>query len=88
MTAHNPTAILSRVTETFQAAGGVKLEKWLDGIGVARSTGTRWINQGMLSPVNILGNYYITREMDADFWRYAAAGQFAVRRDKQPETTT
>jgi predicted site-specific integrase-resolvase len=59
-------------------AGGVKLDHWLKSVGINRSTGYRWIREGMLKPTNILGFFYITADQDAEFWQRAAAGEFEV----------
>jgi C-terminal processing protease CtpA/Prc len=59
-------------------AGGMSLEKWLDNIGLkGRVTGSRWISQGLIAPVNVLGRNYITKEEDQRFWARAKVGEFS-----------
>jgi hypothetical protein len=58
-------------------AGGMSVEKWLENLGrKGRATGCRWIRQGLIKPVNILGQNFITREEDERFWVRAKAGEF------------
>ena len=57
--------------------GGVTFERWLEAVGRSRVTGWRWVELGMIQPVNILGRNYITREEDLRFWSRAKAGEFA-----------
>ena len=60
-------------------AGGMSVEKWLENIGrKGRATGSRWIAQGLINPVNINGQNFITREEDANFWERAKRGEFAI----------
>ena len=59
------------------AVGGMSFDRWLKSVGRSRVTGWRWVGKGMISPVNILGKNYITREEDVRFWQRAKAGEFA-----------
>lgn len=56
---------------------GMTFDRWLESIGRSRATGYRWIASGMVTPVNIQGKNYITREEDGRFWERAKAGEFA-----------
>ena len=56
---------------------GITFDRWLESIGRSRVTGWRWVELGMIQPVNILGKNYITREEDERFWSHAKAGEFA-----------
>jgi hypothetical protein len=59
-------------------AGGMTIEKWMQSIGrESGATSARWIQKGMIAPVNILGKNFITREEDERFWARAKAGEFA-----------
>jgi predicted site-specific integrase-resolvase len=61
----------------FQA-GGMTVEKWLSNIGrEGRATASRWIADGMIEVVNILGKNFITKEEDERFWVRAKRGEFA-----------
>ena len=57
--------------------GGITFDRWLETVGRSRETGWRWVQAGMLAPVNILGKHFITREEDQRFWRRAKAGEFS-----------
>jgi hypothetical protein len=56
---------------------GMTFDRWLESIGRSRATGYRWIALGMVTPVNIHGKNYITREEDGRFWDRVKAGEFA-----------
>jgi hypothetical protein len=51
--------------------------KFLAETGVSNTTGWRWAKQGWISPFNIAGRLYVTREQIAAFRTRAANGEFA-----------
>jgi hypothetical protein len=58
-------------------AGGMALDLWLLKIGRERTTGYRWVELGMLSPLNIMGRLYLTTAEIHRFWERATAGEFS-----------
>ncbi|MDB6064073.1 MAG: hypothetical protein JWR26_281 [Pedosphaera sp.] len=57
---------------------GIELITWLEEIGrPGKSNASRWIDAGLIKPVNILGRLFITREEEERFWTRANAGEFA-----------
>lgn len=65
-------------------SGGKTIEAWAREIGhqigedCRPTTVYRWIDAGMISPVNIRGRLYVTASEDARFWTRASSGEFAV----------
>lgn len=57
--------------------GGMAFDRWLESIGRSKTAGYRWIELGMIQPINILGKFFVTREEDERFWQRAKAGDFA-----------
>lgn len=57
--------------------GGMTFDRWLESVGRSRETGWRWRQAGMVMPVNIQGQWYITSDEDRRFWERAKAGEFA-----------
>jgi hypothetical protein len=56
--------------------GGMTLRKWIESIGISPTTAYRWLEKRIITPVNILGRHYITREEDQRLWARAKAGEF------------
>ena len=59
--------------------GGVTVEAWQRSIGRDPNGATmaRWIKMGLITPVNVLGKHFITKEEDERFWARAKSGEFA-----------
>jgi hypothetical protein len=59
------------------AGAVVRLQKWMEQIGVTACTIWRWRKKGWLKTVNIAGRQYLTQESIDEFHRRAVAGEFA-----------
>jgi len=58
--------------------GGIELATWMAEIGrPGKATISRWVDLGMIKPVNILGKHFITKEEEDRFWARAKAGEFS-----------
>jgi len=71
-----PEKVMSEVAVSFDA-GIVHLPKFLQSVGVSRSTGWRWVKAGLLRTVNIYGRSYVTREARDEFLARVEKGEFA-----------
>lgn len=59
-------------------AGLRAFEKWLEQVGVSRTTGWRWRVRRWIQTVNISGKVYVTEREVHRFTKRVEAGEFAT----------
>jgi hypothetical protein len=59
-------------------AGGMSYDQWLELIGRDPVTGWRWVRDGLVTTINVLGRQYLESAEIARFWTRARGGEFAV----------